>query len=209
MSGTPDHGEEPFVTLKDGRVLNGIVGARTERTLTFLAQGAEPAVLEHRDIQSVETVEQSLMPEGLLENLPADELATELVNRSMDINRVVGLVKARVPLSMMRTSVQALSRIRIERLRGADAVVRQLSEQSEFESKVWQFPVVLIPVGSAGAPDSIVLRPIHSVDGMTAQAVRMPDKLLARMSMLLLSIDGICAVFYDLTHKPPGTIEWE
>ena len=144
-----------------------------------------------------------------LENLPADELATELVNRSMDINRVVGLVKARVPLSMMRTSVQALSRIRIERLRGADAVVRQLSEQSEFESKVWQFPVVLIPVGSAGAPDSIVLRPIHSVDGMTAQAVRMPDKLLARMSMLLLSIDGICAVFYDLTHKPPGTIEWE
>ena len=44
---------------------------------------------------------------------------------------------------------------------------------------------------------------------MTAQAVRMPDKLLERMSMLLLSIDGICAVFYDLTHKPPGTIEWE
>ena len=144
-----------------------------------------------------------------LEHLPADELATELVNRSMDINRVVGVVKARVPLSMMRTSVQALSRIRLERLRGADAVARQLSEESGFESKVWQFPVVLIPVGSAGAPDSIVLRPIHSVDGMTAQAVRMPDKLLERMSMLLLSIDGICAVFYDLTHKPPGTIEWE
>jgi GMP synthase (glutamine-hydrolysing) len=144
-----------------------------------------------------------------LENLPADELATELVNRSMEINRVVSVVKARVPLSMMRTSVQALSRIRLERLRGADAVVRQLSEESGFESRVWQFPVVLIPVGSTGAPDSIVLRPIHSVDGMTAQVVRMPDDLLRRMTDDLLKLDGICAVFYDLTHKPPGTIEWE
>ena len=75
--------------------------------------------------------------------------------------------------------------------------------------EVWQFPVVLIPVGSAGAPDSIVLRPIHSVDGMTAQVVRMPDDLLLKMADELLKLEGLCAVFYDLTHKPPGTIEWE
>jgi GMP synthase (glutamine-hydrolysing) len=144
-----------------------------------------------------------------LEHLAADELATELVNRSMDINRVVGLVKARAEISAMRSTASSITRERLARLRHADAIVRRLSDENGFEDKVWQFPVVLIPVGSAGAPDSIVLRPIHSVDGMTAQAVRMPDKLLERMSMLLLSIDGICAVFYDLTHKPPGTIEWE
>jgi GMP synthase (glutamine-hydrolysing) len=144
-----------------------------------------------------------------LENLPADELATELVNCSVDINRVVGLVKGRTTISAMRSTVGSLTRERLQRLRHADAIVRRLSEESGFEDKVWQFPVVLIPVGSAGTPDSVVLRPIHSVDGMTAQVVRMPDALLGRMAAELLTVDGICAVFYDLTHKPPGTIEWE
>jgi GMP synthase (glutamine-hydrolysing) len=55
----------------------------------------------------------------------------------------------------------------------------------------------------------VVLRPIHSVDGMTAQVVRMPDELLQRMTDELLAVDGVCGVFYDQTHKPPGTIEWE
>ncbi len=144
-----------------------------------------------------------------LENLPDDEIATELVNRMQDINRVVGVVKAREPISAMRSTVGSLTRERLERLRRADAIVRRLSEQSGFEDKVWQFPVVLIPLGDAGAPDSIVLRPIHSVDGMTAQVVRMPGDLLGRMADELLRVPGICAVFYDLTHKPPGTIEWE
>jgi GMP synthase (glutamine-hydrolysing) len=144
-----------------------------------------------------------------LENLPQDELATELVNRMLDINRVVGVVKARVPTSTMRSTVGSLTRERLARLRHADAIVRRLSDESGFEDKVWQFPVVLIPLGAAGAPDSIVLRPIHSVDGMTAQVVRMPDGLLRRMADELLTVDGISAVFYDLTHKPPGTIEWE
>jgi GMP synthase (glutamine-hydrolysing) len=127
----------------------------------------------------------------------------------MDINRVVGLVKARAAISAMRSTVGSLTPERLMRLRHADAIVRRLSTQSGFEDKVWQFPVVLIPVGSAGAPDSIVLRPIHSVDGMTAQVVRMPDNLLLKMADELLTVNGICAVFYDLTHKPPGTIEWE
>jgi GMP synthase (glutamine-hydrolysing) len=144
-----------------------------------------------------------------LENLPAGELATELVNQIGDINRVVGLVQARAAISSMRSTVGTLTRDRLERLRHADAIVRKLSLESGFENKVWQFPVVLIPLGSDGAPDSIVLRPIHSVDGMTAQVVRMPDELLCRMADELHTIEGICAVFYDLTHKPPGTIEWE
>jgi GMP synthase (glutamine-hydrolysing) len=144
-----------------------------------------------------------------LENLPGDELATKLVNRMLDINRVVGVVKARAPISSMRSTVGSLTRERLARLRHADAIVRRLSEESGFESEIWQFPVVLIPLGGAGTPDSIVLRPIHSVDGMTAQVVRMPDDLLHRMADELMAIDGICAVFYDLTHKPPGTIEWE
>ena len=47
------------------------------------------------------------------------------------------------------------------------------------------------------------------VDGMTAQSVSMEEPLLRRMSDKLLALEGICGVFYDVTHKPPGTIEWE
>jgi GMP synthase (glutamine-hydrolysing) len=144
-----------------------------------------------------------------LENLPSDEIATELVNRSSRINRVVGLVSARAPISAMRASKTTLTRERLARLRHADAVVQGISKESGFDHEVWQFPVVLIPLGIAGAPDAVVLRPIHSVDGMTAQVVRMSAGLLERMAAELLAVDGICAAFYDLTHKPPGTIEWE
>jgi GMP synthase (glutamine-hydrolysing) len=84
-----------------------------------------------------------------------------------------------------------------------------MSKDSGFDAQVWQFPVVLIPLGAGATPDSVVLRPIHSVDGMTAQVVRMPVELLDRMAAELLAVEGVAAVFYDLTHKPPGTIEWE
>jgi GMP synthase (glutamine-hydrolysing) len=144
-----------------------------------------------------------------LDSVPDDDLATELVNRTPEINRVVGLVRSDIDLAEMRSTRGTLSLERLERLRRADAIVRRISEESGFESQVWQFPVVLIPIGAGRDPDSVVLRPIHSVDGMTAQVVRMPDELLGRMSGELLKIGGICAVFYDLTHKPPGTIEWE
>jgi GMP synthase (glutamine-hydrolysing) len=144
-----------------------------------------------------------------LEGLPEDEVATELVNRMMDINRVVGLVHARVGMEQLRSTPSTLTHERLERLRQADAIVRQWSEESGFDREVWQFPVVLIPIGAGDRPDSVVLRPIHSVDGMTAQVVRMPRELLHRMTHELLSVNGLCGVFYDLTHKPPGTIEWE
>ena len=98
---------------------------------------------------------------------------------------------------------------RLARLRQADAIVRRHAEASGFDRQVWQFPVVLIPCGDGHAPDSVVLRPIHSVDGMTAQVVLMPNDLLQPLAQELLEVEGVAAVFYDLTHKPPGTIEWE
>jgi GMP synthase (glutamine-hydrolysing) len=67
----------------------------------------------------------------------------------------------------------------------------------------------MIPFGTEDRHDSVVLRPIDSIDGMTAQAVLMDESLLAEMSAEILAVPGIAAVFYDLTHKPPATIEWE
>ncbi len=135
--------------------------------------------------------------------------ASELINRYSDINRVVLEVRTVAPVNEMRVRPAALTTERLERLRKADAVVRHLSEESGFECKVWQFPVILMPFGTENAPDSVVLRPIDSVDGMTAQSVEMERDLLSRMTGEILKVPGIAGVFYDLTHKPPGTIEWE
>jgi GMP synthase (glutamine-hydrolysing) len=98
---------------------------------------------------------------------------------------------------------------RLDRLRRADAIVRKLSLASGFDAAIWQFPVVLIPVGNAARPDSVVLRPIDSVDGMTASAVRIPAELLTKMVRELMEVEGVAGVLYDLTNKPPATIEWE
>ncbi len=135
--------------------------------------------------------------------------ATDLINRTEGINRVVARVEMREPFERQRVFASSITHGRLELLRRADAIVRELCHESGFEAKVWQFPVILIPVGAEGARDSVVLRPIQSVDGMTADSVAMPDELLHSMAGRLMAIPEIAAVYYDLTHKPPGTIEWE
>lgn len=135
--------------------------------------------------------------------------ATESINKLTDVNRVIALVRGAAALSEMQSYVCSIDEARLERLRACDAIVRTLSEESGFEERIWQFPVVLLPCGIDGKPDSVVLRPIDSVDGMTAQAVPMPEALLRQMVERLMAVPGICAVFYDLTNKPPATIEWE
>ena len=70
-------------------------------------------------------------------------------------------------------------------------------------------PVVLIPVGLIPNTYGIVLRPVESLEAMTANFYEMDRKILTRITKELCDISKISAVFYDLTHKPPGTIEWE
>jgi len=135
--------------------------------------------------------------------------ASELINRIAGVNRAIACIEAALPVSAMRVRASSLTPERLARLRRADAIVRRLSHESGFDQRIWQFPVVLIPLGSDAAPDSVVLRPVDSVDGMTAQSVGMPDSLLRSVSSALLAVPGIAGVFYDLTHKPPATIEWE
>jgi GMP synthase (glutamine-hydrolysing) len=144
-----------------------------------------------------------------LESPATAEAVAELVNRIPEVNRVVVLAGALTPLAGMCSAPSSLSAERLARLRRADAIVRRISHESGFDKHVWQFPVVLIPIGAGDRPDSVVLRPIDSVDGMTAEAVSMDSALLKRIVDELLAVPGVCAVFYDLTNKPPATIEWE
>lgn len=136
-------------------------------------------------------------------------IAPALTNRRADINRVVALCGTKASPESLRIFEASITKQRLDTLRDADSIVRTLSLESGFEDKVWQFPVILIPVGTEEGRESIVLRPVNSVDGMTADVVLMPPELLDRLTAQLLKLPEIAAVFYDLTHKPPGTIEWE
>jgi GMP synthase (glutamine-hydrolysing) len=132
-----------------------------------------------------------------------------LINRHAGINRVVVTQWTAAPLPELRVAPAGLTADRLARLRTADAVVRRVARESGFEHQVWQFPVVLIPLGTREQPDSVVLRPIESIDGMTARAVRMPADTLACLVKEIGQIEGVAGVFYDFTNKPPATIEWE
>ena len=108
----------------------------------------------------------------------SQEESSSLINKMDRINRVVAEVWTAGKLGNMQAVPGFLTAERLDRLRRADAVVRRLTHASGFDQAVWQFPVVLMPLGTPERPDSVVLRPIDSVDGMTASVVRMPKELL-------------------------------
>jgi GMP synthase (glutamine-hydrolysing) len=159
---------------------------------------------DSRTYGRVLAIEEFPTPENCLQ-----DRATALVNQIDEINRVVALTGSRGSVANLRVAPAGLNKLRLDRLRAADRIVREFCHATGFEKQVWQFPVVLIPLGTTDNPDSLVLRPIDSVDGMTAQSVTMPSIWLQELTAQILSVPGVAAVFYDLTHKPPGTIEWE
>jgi GMP synthase (glutamine-hydrolysing) len=138
-----------------------------------------------------------------------ETIAPALTNRRRDINRVIAQCGAKAPLESLQVFPATITKQRLDTLRQADAIVREFCLATAFEDQVWQFPVVLIPVGAGTARESVILRPINSVDGMTADVVLLNASDLADLTPKLLAITEVAAVFYDLTHKPPGTIEWE
>jgi len=106
---------------------------------------------------------------------------------------------------------------RLRVLREADAIVQEEMLSSELYYEVWQSFAVLLPVKTVGVmgdertyENVIVVRCVHSHDGMTADWVRLPYDLLARISNRIINeVRGVNRVCYDISTKPPSTIEWE
>lgn len=102
-------------------------------------------------------------------------------------------------------------------LREADTIVTSEMEASDWYYRVWQSFAVLLPVRSVGVmgdqrtyENTIALRVVESQDGMTADWVRLPYELLARISSRIINeVKGVNRVVYDISTKPPSTIEWE
>jgi GMP synthase (glutamine-hydrolysing) len=109
---------------------------------------------------------------------------------------------------------------RLETLRAADAIVRAEIEAARAElggEFPWQYFAVLTPLRSVGVMGDqrtygnlVAVRAVTSVDGMTADWARLPHKLLGHMANRIVNeVAGVNRVAYDITSKPPATIEWE
>ncbi len=110
-----------------------------------------------------------------------------------------------------------VSEERLHVLREADAIVLEEIKRAELYRDIWQSFAVLLPVRTVGVMgdertyESVVaLRAVNSKDGMTADWVQLPYELLATISNRIINeIKGVNRVCYDISSKPPSTIEWE
>lgn len=110
-----------------------------------------------------------------------------------------------------------LTRERLDLLQRADAIVADEMRTSGWYERLWQSFAVLLPVQSVGVMGdartyefTIAIRAVESLDGMTADWARLPHDLLASISSRIVNeVKGINRVVYDISSKPPSTIEWE
>jgi GMP synthase (glutamine-hydrolysing) len=156
------------------------------------------------------TYRQALAVSGPLDYDALQKISIITCNNSDDFNRVIYLVASKFDNPLDVTSKRAfVGSKRVARLQNADYIVRQVMEEVGAMESVWQFPTVLLPLRIHDG-DCVVLRPVNSQDGMTANFARLSEKVLRTIAGRILDqVPGIDAVFLDVTDKPPATIEWE
>ncbi|MGH7464504.1 MAG: glutamine-hydrolyzing GMP synthase [Longimicrobiales bacterium] len=198
------------------------------RDAKFLVQGTlYPDVIESRSVRGPSAVIKTHHNVG---GLPAD-LGFELVeplrelfkDEVRQVGRELGLPEelvGRHPFPGPGLAIRVLGAVSEERLavlREADAIYLEEIRAADLYDDIWQAFAVLLPVRSVGVMgdartyDNVVaLRAVTSRDGMTADWYPFPHDVLGRMSSRIINeVDGVNRVCYDISSKPPATIEWE
>ena len=134
-----------------------------------------------------------------------ENISTRVTNEFREINRVVYLI-APDDLSDFNLKKKFLTKERLDLLREADYIAMKEIEKAGLMKKIWQMSTVLIPFGLNG--ESIVLRPVFSKEVMTLKFADIDFRIVKKIAEKIMKL-GVDAVFYDITHKPPATLEWE
>ena len=202
--------------------------ARSLGDVQFLVQGTlYPDVIESVSIKGPAATIKSHHNVG---GLPADlkfKLIEPLRELFKDEVRVVGRelgldedIVNRQPFPGPELAVRIVGEITEDRLRmvrEADAIVVEEVRAGGLYTKLWQSFAVLLPVSSVGVmgdartyASTIAVRAVESEDGMTADWAKLPAPVLERMATRIVNeVKGVNRVVFDVTSKPPGTIEWE
>ena len=135
-----------------------------------------------------------------------DIVSTTMTNRIRGVNRVVLEIGAEKNSSYKPVAAECEKK-RLDFLREIDGICTDFLISQKLYAEIWQMPVVLLPLEKAGKP-VIVIRPVISSEAMTARFATIDFSLLDSL-WLTLNQAGVGALLYDITHKPPGTIEWE
>ena len=196
--------------------------------IAFLVQGTlYPDVIESVSVKGPSaTIKTHHNVGGLPENMPfalIEPLRDLFKDEVRRIGKDLGLpdeILLKHPFPGPGLAVRLLGEVTAENLkllREADAIVREEIRRAGLDSKTWQAFAVLLPVRSVGVMGdgrtyglTAAVRVVESDDAMTADWSRLPAEVLERISLRIVNeVQGITRVVYDITSKPPGTIEWE
>lgn len=202
------HSEPDFKFLGQGTLYPDVIESVS-------AKGGPTAVIKsHHNVGGLpETMKLSLVE-------PLRELFKDEVR---EVGRLLGIsdeILTRQPFPGPGLAVRILGEVTRERcdiLREADVVVIEEMKKSGYYLKVWQSFAVLLPLKTVGVMGDgrtyehvIALRCVESLDGMTANWSKLPYELLGKISNRIINeVKGVNRVVYDISSKPPATIEWE
>jgi GMP synthase (glutamine-hydrolysing) len=204
------------------------IEAKNIGDVKFLAQGTlYPDVIESVSFKGPSaTIKTHHNVGGLPEKMdlklvePLRELFKDEVR---EVGRELGMpdqMVKRHPFPGPGLGIRVLGEVTQERLhvlREADAIVREEIRAAGLYDHIWQLFAVLLPIRTVGVmgdertyENVVAVRAVHSLDGMTADWVHLPYELLNRISNRIINeVRGVNRVVYDISSKPPATIEWE
>ena len=199
-----------------------------ERDIDFLVQGTlYPDVVESGGGEGAATIKSHHNVGGLPDDLRftlVEPLRTLFKDEVRQVGLELGLPEPMVwrhPFPGPGLAIRIIGEVtrqRLDILREADAIAREELTAAGLDREIWQFPVVLLAdVHSVGVQGDgrtyghpVVLRPVTSEDGMTADWARLPYPVVERISTRITNeVREINRVVVDVTSKPPGTILWE